>query len=419
MHRKVAGSLLGLTLLLSQAARAEGLYEMLGPTLSARASAWGEDKRFTADEGIAVTSAWLSLRPQEISGFRFSLEGYAIAENTTRTTRWLGDLREGFVETSIGAFDFRGGRQVLVWGRADKFNPTDNLSVKDYRILTTDDEEQRLGISTLSAAWNLNYGSRIVMVWQPEWRTPGLPIPPLGPGITLSNIEPQGAWKQWALKYDRSASGFDFSLSYFDGVSRTPDLELLRAGPSGVDLGLAFRRIHVLGADFASTWAGWGLRGEMAYTATQDSSGSNPLIQNAGIFSVLGAERSLTEGLSISAQYLNRWVDHFDDITQTTDPSTRPLLLAQAINTQQQVRWNHGFSLRPALKLLNETLEMELAWVRWQTTGGQLLRPKLTYAISDHMKAVAGAEIYSGPTESFLGRLRDVSSAFAELRASF
>jgi hypothetical protein len=112
-------------------------------------------------------------------------------------------------------------------------------------------------------------------------------------------------------------------------------------------------------------------------------------------------------------------VDHFDDITQTTDPSTRPLLLAQAINTQQQVRWNHGFSLRPALKLLNETLEMELAWVRWQTTGGQLLRPKLTYAISDHMKAVAGAEIYSGPTESFLGRLRDVSSAFAELRASF
>ena len=407
------------TLLLTQASRAESLYEMLGATFSARASAWGEDKRFTADEGIGVTSAWLNLRPKEIAGFRFSLEGYAMAENTTRTARWLGDLREAFVETSIGAFDLRAGRQVIVWGRADKLNPTDSLSVRDYRLLTTDDEEQRLGLSTLSAAWNLSEGSRVILVWQPEWRAPGLPIPPLGPGITLNNQQPSGAWRQWALKYDRSASGFDFSLSYFNGMSRTPDLELLSAGPSGVDLGLTFRRVQVLGADFASTWGDWGLRGETAYTATQDPSGSDPLVQNAGIFTVLGAERSLTDGLSISAQYLNRWVDDFNDITQGGDPSTRTLRVSQAINTQQQVRMNHGFSLRPSLKLMNETLEMELAWVGWLTTGGQLLRPKITYAITDHFKAIAGAEIYSGPTDSFFGRLRDVSSAFAEIRATF
>ena len=143
------------------------------------------------------------------------------------------------------------------------------------------------------------------------------------------------------------------------------------------------------------------------------------MIQNAGVFTVLGAERALTDGLSISAQYLNRWVDDFNDITQGATPSTRALLVSQAINTQQQVRMNHGFSLRPALKLMNETLEMELAWVGWLTTGGQLLRPKLTYAISDHFKAIAGAEVYSGPAESFFGRLSDVSSAFAEIRATF
>jgi hypothetical protein len=342
-----------------------------------------------------------------------------MVENASRNARWLGDLREGFVETSIGAFDIRAGRQVLVWGRADKLNPTDTLSVKDYRLLTTDDEEQRLGLTTLRTAWNLSEGTRLVLVWQPEWRAPGLPIPPLGQGITLSNQQPVGASRQWAMKVDHTSSAFDFSLSYFDGISRTPDLELLSAGPSGVDLGLAFRRIQVIGADFASTLEGWGLRGETAYTITQDPSDSNPLIQNAGIFTVLGAERSLTEGLSISAQYLNRWVEDFSDITQGADPTTRPLLVSQTINTQQQVRMNHGFSLRPALKLMNETLEMELAWVGWLTTGGQLLRPKITYAISDHFKAIAGAEIYSGPTDSFFGRLRDVSSAFAEIRATF
>jgi hypothetical protein len=143
------------------------------------------------------------------------------------------------------------------------------------------------------------------------------------------------------------------------------------------------------------------------------------LIQNAGVFTVLGAERSLTDGLSISAQYLNKWVDQFSEISPGVDASTRALLVSQSINTQQQVRWNHGLSLRPALKLLNETLELELAWVSWLTTGGQLLRPKIIYALSDHFKAIAGAEVYSGPTESFFGRLRDVSSAFAEIRATF
>jgi hypothetical protein len=416
--RKAAWLLLP-TILFIQASRAQGLYENLGATFSARTGAWGEDKRFTADEGIGVTFAWINLRPKEIAGLRFSLEGYAMAENATRTVRWLGDLREAFVETSIGAFDIRAGRQILVWGRSDKLNPTDSLSVKDYRLLTTDDEEQRLGLTTLSAAWNLSESSRLVLAWQPEWRSPGLPIPPLGPGITLNNQQPSGASRQWALKLDRSSSAFDFSLSYFNGISRTPDLEILSAGPSGVDLGLAFRRVQVIGADFASTLDVWGLRAETAYTATQDPSGSNPLIQNAGVFTVLGAERSLTEGLSISAQYVNRWVDDFSDITQDGDPTNRPLLVSQAINTQQQVRMNHGFSLRPALKLLNETLEMELAWVGWLTTGGQLLRPKITYAISDHFKAIGGAEIYSGPTDSFFGRLRDVSSVFAEIRATF
>ncbi|MBU6152987.1 MAG: hypothetical protein KGP28_01685 [Bdellovibrionales bacterium] len=423
MPRTTIGFLLSLSLLFNQASRAEGasesLSEVLGTTFSARTGAWGEDKRFTSDEGIGVTSAWLTLRPKEVAGLRFSLEGYGMAENVTRKPRFLGDLREGFVETSIGAFDIRAGRQVLVWGRADKLNPTDNLSVKDYRLLTTDDEEQRLGLTTLSAAWNLSEGSRLVLIWQPEWRAPGLPIPPLGQGITLSNLQPSGASRQWALKYDRSSSSFDFSLSFFDGISRTPDLELMSAGPSGVDLELAFRRVQVIGADFASTLDGWGIRGETAYMITQDPSGSNPLIQNAGVFTVLGAERSLTEGLSISAQYLNRWVDDFRDITQGADPTNRPLLVSQAINTQQQVRMNHGFSLRPALKMMNETLEMELAWVGWLTTGGQLLRPKITYAITDHFKAIAGAEFYSGPSESFFGRLRDVSSAFAEIRATF
>jgi hypothetical protein len=63
------------------------------------------------------------------------------------------------------AIDVRIGKQIMAWGRADGLNPTDNLTPKDFTVLSAKDEEERrtgtTGILmkyhyeayTLSVAW--------------------------------------------------------------------------------------------------------------------------------------------------------------------------------------------------------------------------------------------------------------------------
>jgi hypothetical protein len=48
-----------------------------------------------------------------------------------------------------------------------------------------------------------------------------------------------------------------------------------------------------------------------------------------------------------------------------------------------------------------------------------MVRPKLTYAMTDRWKLTVGADVFDGPRRSFFGRLRDNSTAYAEIRYSF
>ncbi len=391
------------------------VWEALGPSFSLRSSYWSDDTRFTSDYNYWVGSAWLTLRPKEIGGIRFYLDSYLEAENLTRNLSRTLELREFYADRSWGDFDLRIGRQIIVWGRADKLNPTDSLSIRDYRRLFTDDEDQRKGIFAIQVTYN--WGSyRLKGIWEPEWRSPGLPLPNLGSSVTWLDRAPQHPHYQFGLKVDQSGSGsLDWSMSYFHGYGRAPDLVALPR-PTGVTLELNYPEIHVFGADFAATIGEWGLRGETAYTCTPPSSRGNPLQQKSSLFTVIGVEKGLTEGFSVNLQYLNRWIQDYTDPTLIPNPVSALIATQSTLNSQQMVRLNQGISLRPDYKLLNETLELELAWVWWLTTHEQLLRPKLTYALTDGIKLIIGSQNYFGASNTFFGRLRPTQAGFAEFR---
>ena len=54
------------------------------------------------------------------------------------------NLREAYVDVYSGRFDFRVGHQVVVWGRADGMNPTDNITPKDMLARSPDEDDRRL-----------------------------------------------------------------------------------------------------------------------------------------------------------------------------------------------------------------------------------------------------------------------------------
>ena len=70
-------------------------------------------------------------------------------------------------------------------------------------------------------------------------------------------------------------------------------------------------------------------------------------------------------------------------------------------------------------KWFHDTLEAEVAAAGYADPRGGVLRPKVTYDLSDRVKVLVGGELYRGTTLSQFGTLRDNSGAFGEVRWSF
>jgi hypothetical protein len=391
--------------------------DALGISGSLRAGYWNQDKNLTNKMGYSVDSAWLTLRPQEVEGFKFYLDGYVQEQNLARKEDAHSELREFYVGKSIGSFDFKVGRQITVWGRADRVNPTDNLSVSNLKLLMTDTEDQRLGVAAVQAVYNVGR-YRLIGIYIPEWRSPTYPIQSSA-GASVSEISKSSFQNQFGIKLDNSGGAVDWSFSYFDGFSKTPDLSLVSASSTGLNVGLNYNRIRVIGSDFALNLGRYGFRGEAAYTRTENSDGTNPLIQKPNLYAVIGGDRTFGEYFNVNAQIMYRRGFGFQDSAQIWDPNIRTVASIELIITNQQFQDQAGMTLRPNYQMFNETLEMEVAFVCWFGKGESLIRPKVTYAFTDKFKSIVGGEIYNGPTDSAFGQLKHASSAFAELRYNF
>lgn len=389
----------------------------LGVSGSLRAAAFQRDKNYNEERGYLVGSVWLQMRPEEFfDGTKFFFDGYLQGENFNRNSYSEGDVREAYLEKSFANFDLKVGRQIIVWGRADKINPTDSLSVKNLKRLTTDDEEQRLGQFATQIAYNFD-SSRFIFVWQPEWRFPVFPIAPQS-GISITEERPENSQNQYAIKWDKSGGDIDGSVSYYDGFSHSPDLKVLAISSNLTQLGLDFHRIKVLGADFATTIGSYGVRSEAAYTQTNDVNGDNPLQQNSFWQVVVGADKTI-DNFNTNVQLVYLHVNDFVDPASISDMNLKLLASQLALNSNQQYQDNYAISLRPSYKMWNDTLETECAFIYWTKKGDSLVRPKISYAVADTLKAILGAEFYQGPSDSFFGRLKDSSTSFAEIRYLF
>lgn len=391
--------------------------EIFGPSGSIRMGYFKQDKSFSSKKDIGYGSLWLAFHPLPLWGWQAFLEGNVQAADTLLGVRSKGDLREATLEQSFGPVDLKLGRQITVWGRADKINPTDNLSTRDYTRLVENDEDQRTGLG--AAQITLNYDEfRLISIWQPEWRPPIYALPAPDVGITYQTLTPLKPNEQFGLKLDRSGGAFDFSLSYFSGYDRFPDMKLISMGAAGLELGFEFQKIQVYGLDFAFNLGDFSFRGEGAYSKTRDTDGSDPLTKNSFTFAVFGTDYSLTESLNINFQYLYRSIDRWVDPT-TLDPVTGALATQVQILSNQQNKVLHGASTRIAYRLLNDSLELEVTYLKWFFKSDSLVRSKMTYALTDNFKICVGGESYFGPKDSFLGQFRDLSSIFTEFRYSF
>ncbi len=380
---------------------------------SLRTGYWSSSRTLDDRSDLGTAAVWLRAAPRLGPGFSLFVEGWVRSQDVFSGGEPEGLLREAYLGVQHGPIDIRAGKQIIVWGRADRINPTDNLTPRDFTLLVPDDEDQRFGSWAVQATYFLGRLS-VTGVWLLDFEPSVVPLRSPPPPLRIHEREPDGGLGQGALRLEQTGSAVDWSLSYFDGFDTIPDLAL-----DGPELVLRSHRVRVVGADAATVVGPYGFRGEAAYTFTEDASGDDPGIKNPFFFLVVGADRTFIEHLNVNVQYILRVVTRYRSPFAIQDPLARAVAVQAALLANQLDHIQHSVSLRVSNRWFHETLAAELAAIVSVNRFGWVLRPRVTYALSDRWRLTVGGDLFGGDRLSFLGNLRENSAAFVELRWSF
>lgn len=396
--------------------------------------------------GYAETSLKLRARRQNLGdGFaeiRFR-KGQEFGEDLSEV-----DLREAYVNTYVGPFDFRFGHQIVAWGRADGTNPTDNITPKNMLVRSPNEDDRREGNFLLRSFFNLQ-PVRLEVNWVPFFKSSVMPTNLLSfpPELNFGMPDyPDAKLKNSAVafKLNMVLPSFGGSLSYFNGYNPFPGIAAVpNSSPEDKKLSVFPKayRMHVLGGDFSTTVAGFGLRGEVAYKKPHGNYKNNLHIPYPELHYVIGLDKEFFSGdFNIILQYIGRYVFDYTELKKprkpgipSENPEYKPAFkkyelalkkyefaLKNRMISSQQYELSHSVSCRVEWKLLHEKLKTELVSMVNMTSEEFFLKPEMAYDIADALTFTLGGEFYSGPKNTLFNAIdSNLNAVFTELKLSF
>jgi hypothetical protein len=264
-------------------------------------------------------------------------------------------------------------------------------------------------------------------IWVPQYAPSVLPIRliPFPTFVIMGDADnPDANFKNGsvALKADLELSQFDGSISFSRGYMPLPGIFVSSFDLANFIATVVTKpyKMQVLGCDFSTTIGSLGLRGEAAYRDPVEDFQleSNPHIPNPDIQYVIGLDRTRGD-FSVIAQYIGRYVIDFEEFKTTGSPLDE-LEIKNRMIASQTDEVSHAVFARPALTLLHETMNAEILGYYNITTEERLVRPVLSYDLTDAFTLTIGGEYYAGPENTLFGTIDEsLSSFFIELKTSF
>lgn len=359
------------------------------------------------------------------------------------------DIREAYVTIYPGNFEFRLGKQIISWGRTDGFNPTNNLTPKNYFIRSPREDDMDMGNFLLSGTYNLSPKLRIEGIWVPKYRYSiyRFDLFRMPEYVKFS----ESSWPETNLENSSYAAKFEFlldrvdgSVSWFSGFDPMPGilpgaLPALPAEDFQLEMYSRAFRQQSLGADLAFTAGAFNIRTEAGYRMINDDDRDAVYAPDDDIRFVVGLDRSFGN-VMILMQYMGQYVFDYQpmpviggipdiDPAMLTDPTFLAMIGPMLGNEiagfnriihGQTEELSHSILLRPSVSMLHETLNLELAGIVNISTEEWNLMPKLTYQLNDNIKISLGGQYFDGPENTAYDLIAPVfNGMFAELRYSF
>jgi hypothetical protein len=333
------------------------------------------------------------------------------------------NLSEAFLDIYFDDFDLRLGKQMISWGKADAANPTNNINPSDFSNLLDDDD---IGV----VAVNLNYYWRdwgLQLVGVPGFtptrlpprgtrfallpdapvsiEVPGVPFPLLIPveDPELPSNTPENS--QFGVRAKTTYRGWDFSLSYYDGVNDLPAASLrFGAGPFPVAVVPVYNRFRAMGTDFATTVGRWGIHGEAAQLVFDGEK------EDSRIQYVIGCDYKKSDilfdhDLFVIFEYIGEHVNHESESLDTGASLDSIFKSAFATNV------TYGFT---------EYTKLEVVGIIDVYQGDDYyVQPQLVHEVTDDLEITAGLDLLGGPSGTFFGEFKDNDRVFVKLKYTF
>lgn len=359
------------------------------------------------------------------------------------------DVKEAYIQLYgflTKNLDVSIGRQRIVWGTADKLNPTDNLNPLDLEDIL--DFGRRRG----SEAINLNYyfsnAFSMQAVYLPFFQSANMPLGVFAQALYPQIELPQGMVFKGssdtllmpgmsltknattALKFKGLVKGIDISASYvwgYDGLpyaTRNTFTPVDLTGGTHVHSRLGFARTHIIGADLAGSIGGIGLWAEAsAFIPERDMMMTNdlsafyplspvPVTQDSLLVGkdkpyvkfVVGGDYNFSDGTYVNLQYMHGFV-----------------------HERGNENLNDYLFMQLEKKIFNEKLKITplgggfivTDWDDLKNNYALVYMPEIAYNATENTEIRISTVIFEGKGDNFFANLKDYNMLMLKIKYSF
>ncbi|MBI4824038.1 MAG: hypothetical protein HY805_07410 [Nitrospirae bacterium] len=331
--------------------------------------------------------------------------------------RYYVNFKEAYIAFRGEQADFYLGKRLYSWGKAEGFNPTDNINPYDFMDFL---DREKLGVFSASVEYAIGE-STVEVVLIPLFTPSRLPeqnnrwAGNVEDQVTITTVSqlPQADLRgrevpantlentQMAGRLKTTISGWDFALSIYHGMDSIPAAEEeVIAGTTYYTP--KFNPINEYGFATATTFDKLELHAEVSHRDTLHGNDDDFIAYIAGGSYSWDELGELIEKLSLYFEYAGEGI---------TLGKRNP-------NRHSSSSYSRPFKnsvLGSLVFKFNEDAEFQLGGSYNISDDDYYIQPKATYKFSDKLKLKAGFDILRGDRETFWGKWRKNDRFFAHL----
>ncbi len=327
-------------------------------------------------------------------------------------------LRENYLDVNAGDWDFRLGRQHVVWGEMVGLFFADVVSARNLREFILPEFEAMRIPQWAARAEYFKDDFHAELLWIPvasydQIGKPGAefyPFQPNPPGgsVYLQEKRPRASLDHmnYGLRVSKLTGGLDISAFYYSSMDNQPTFyRTVGAAPTFPFIYEARHdRINQFGGTLAKDFGSVVLKGEAVYTAGRKftvlrAADADGLVRSDTLDWALGLDFTLPADTRFNVQ-----------VFQRTYFSHDPNMIAD--------HRENGYTLYLDGKI-TDSLQAQALLISSFNRPDWLFRPKLTWNFQRNWRLLFGADIFKGPQTGFFGQYDRKDRVFSEIRYSF